>query len=315
MKSLPGRDIAHDNDAVKGRTMDASDLRLFAAVARTGGIGKAALELNTVQSNVTARLKALEDRLGRALFERSNRGVVLTAAGQRLLPYAQSIVHLLEDAKRAVRDDGRPAGALTIGSLETTAALRLSPVLAGFAKSFPAVDLSLKTGTSAELVTQVLDRTLDGAFLCGPIDHADLQAEAMFAEELVVLTAPGIPDLGDLLRSADLKIIVLRVGCSYRLIFESYLARRGIVGVRVLEFGTLETIISCVAAGLGVTLLPKSLIGAVWRGDRVATHRLPGGEGHVETVFIQHRDAYATSALRAFLDMARPAFANLAAAE
>ena len=169
--------------------MDASDLRLFAAVARTGGIGKAALELNTVQSNVTARLKALEDRLGTALFERSNRGVALTA------------------------------------------------VLAGFAKSFPTVDLSLKTGTSAELVTQVLDRTLDGAFLCGPIDHADLQAEAMFAEELVVLTAPGIPDLGDLLRSADLKIIVLRVGCSYRLIFESYLARRGIVGVRVVEFG------------------------------------------------------------------------------
>jgi LysR family transcriptional regulator, cell division regulator len=85
--------------------------------------------------------------------------------------------------------------------------------------------------------------------------------------------------------------------------------------VRVLEFGTLETIFSCVAAGLGVTLLPKALIGAVWSNNRVATHNLPNREGRVATVFIQHRDAYATSALRAFLDMARPALANIRAAK
>jgi LysR family transcriptional regulator, cell division regulator len=295
--------------------MDASDLRLFAAVARTGGIGKAALELNTVQSNVTARLKALEDRLGTVLFERSNRGVVLTAAGQRLLPYAERIGHLLEDAKRAVRDDGQPAGPLAIGSLETTAALRLSPFLARFAKAHPAVDLSLKTGTSCELVTHVIERTLDGAFVCGPIDHADLCAEPLFAEELVVLTARGVSDLDDLLRAGDSRLLVLRAGCSYRLIFEAWLARRGIVGVRVLEFGTIETIISCVAAGLGVTLLPKALTGVARSGDRVATHPLPNGAGQVETVFIQHRDAFATSALRAFLDMARPSLASLQAAE
>lgn len=285
--------------------MDTADLRLFAAVARTGGIGKAALELNTVQSNVTARLKSLEDRLGTALFERSNRGVALTAAGQRLLPYAERIGRLLDDAERAVRDDGAPAGPLAIGALETTAALRLSPLLARFASSHPAIDLSLKTGTSAELVAGVLDRTLDGAFVCGPADHADLQAESMFAEELAVLAAPGVADLDGLLRAGDFKIIVLRAGCSYRLIFEAWLARRGIVGVRVLEFGTLETIISFVAAGLGVTLLPTSLIGTVWSRDRVATHRLPDGAGRVETVFIRHRDAFATSALRAFVDMAR----------
>jgi DNA-binding transcriptional LysR family regulator len=295
--------------------MDTADLRLFAAVARTGGIGKAAIELNTVQSNVTARLKALEDGLGTALFERSHRGAVLTAAGRRLLPYAERIGRLLEDAKRAARDDGQPSGPLAIGSLETTAALRLSPFLARFAKSHPAVDLSLKTGTSAELVAGVLNRTLDGAFVCGPADHADLQTESMFAEELVVLTAPCVPDLDALLRAGDFKIVVLRAGCSYRLIFEAWLARRGIVGVRVLEFGTLETIISCVAAGLGVTLLPKSLIGVVWAHDRVAIHRLPDGDGQVETVFIRHRDAYATSALRAFVDMARPAVAGLEAAE
>jgi len=295
--------------------MDAADLRLFADVARTGGIGKAALELNTVQSNVTARLKALEDRLGTELFERSHRGVVLTAAGHRLLPYAERVSRLLEDAKRAVHDDGRPAGPLTIGTLETTAAIRLSPFIARFVKSHPAVDLSLRTGTSRELIDQVLDRSLDGAFVCGPVDHADLQAEPVFAEELVVLTASGVSDLDELLRAGDVRIIVLRTSCGYRQIFEAWLTRRGIAGVRVLEFGTLEAIVSCVAAGLGVTLLPRALTGTMWSGRRVATHRLPDGAGQVETVFIRHRDAYATSALRAFLDMALPALADSEAAE
>jgi LysR family transcriptional regulator, cell division regulator len=85
--------------------------------------------------------------------------------------------------------------------------------------------------------------------------------------------------------------------------------------VRHLEFGTLEAIISCVSAGLGVTLLPKALIGPVWRGHRVRLHPLPRDEGHVETVFIRRRDGFVTSALGAFLDLARPALTRVAAAE
>jgi hypothetical protein len=57
------------------------------------------------------------------------------------------------------------------------------------------VDLSLKTGTSCELITQVLAWVLDGAFVCGPVDHRDLTAETMLAEELAILTAPGVADV------------------------------------------------------------------------------------------------------------------------
>jgi DNA-binding transcriptional LysR family regulator len=295
--------------------VDAGDLKLFATVARTGGIGKAANELNTVQSNVTARLKALEERLGVALFERSHRGVVLTAAGQRLLPYAERIGHLIDDARRAVRDDGHPAGQLLVGSLETTAALRLSRLFARFAKAHPAVDISLQIGTSCELVAQVLGRTLDVAFVCGPVDHTDLTAEPVFVEELVLLSAPDVANLASLLAQRDLRIVVLRTGCSYRLILEGWLARHGIVGVRVMEFGTLETIVNCVGAGLGITLLPRALIGRVWRSDQVSVHALPNGDGRVETVLIRHRETYSSSALRAFLEMARPRFAAMQAAK
>jgi LysR family transcriptional regulator, cell division regulator len=117
--------------------MDASDLRIFEAVARLGGMNRAAAELNTVQSNVTARIRALEDALGVSLFRRTSRGAVLTAAGERLLPYASRVARLLDEARHAARDDGTPRGALVIGSLETTAALRLTPSLAASSQPSP----------------------------------------------------------------------------------------------------------------------------------------------------------------------------------
>jgi DNA-binding transcriptional LysR family regulator len=107
---------------------------------------------------------------------------------------------------------------------------------------------------------------------------------------------------------------VLKAGCSYRLQLEAMLARRGIVGVRKLEFGTIEAIIACVSAGVGVTLLPRALLGSVWERGRLRIHPLPNEEGQVETVLIRHREAFTSSALRAFMDMARPAL-TIAAAE
>jgi DNA-binding transcriptional LysR family regulator len=194
--------------------MDASELRIFEAVARLGGMGRAAAELNTVQSNVTARIRLLEDQLGVALFERYARGVSLTAAGRRLLPYAGRVARLLDETRRAARDDGTPRGRLLLGSLETTAGLRLSPVLAAFAAAHPAVDLSLRTGTTCELIEEVLADRLEGAFVCGPVDHPELVAETVFEEELAVLTAPGVASLDALVRQGVPRIVVLRAGCS-----------------------------------------------------------------------------------------------------
>lgn len=287
--------------------MDAADLRIFEAVARLGGMNRAATELHTVQSNVTARVRQLEDELGAPLFHRSSRGVALTGAGRRLLPYAVRVQHLLEDARRAVGDDGRPRGPLQIGSLETTAAMRLSPVLTAYVAAYPEVDLVLTTGTTGELVEHVLARRLEGAFVCGPIRHGELTEEPIFREELVLVTARGLRSLDDLVRRGHLKIVVLRAGCSYRERLEALLATRGAVGVRRLEFGTIEGILGCVAAGLGVTLLPRGILAAAWRPGRVAVQTLPAAEARVDTVFIRRRDAFVSSALAAFLRAALPA--------
>jgi DNA-binding transcriptional LysR family regulator len=284
-----------------GRRMDLMELETFAAVAEHGGITRAAVALNTVQSNVTARLKALEAELGVRLFERHSRGVALTAAGRRLLPYAERMRALAVDAHRAAADDGVPSGPLHLGAMETTAALRLPGLLACYTRTCPEVDLVVGTGPTAALVQDVLEHRLDAAFVAGPVAHPDLHEEAAFEEELVVVTSPGVRDLGELARPGNLKILVFRAGCSYRQRLEAILAERGVVGVRRLEFGTLDGIIGCVAAGVGVTLLPRAVVGPALREGRVAVHGLPPAEARVGTVLIRRHDAHASSALVALL--------------
>ena len=129
----------------------------------------------------------------------------------------------------------------------------------------------------------------------------------MYQERLVLLTARRETSLSTYLRKNDLRMVVLRAGCSYRLILELWLAHRGIVGLRLLEFGTLEAIIGCVEAGLGMTLLPEALVGPVWRDERVAVHPLPNDYGHVDTLFIRRRDSFQSSALKALLALVSPA--------
>src|SRR6201990_3476123 len=112
--------------------MELSDLLTFSAVARLGGITRAADELNTVQSNVTQRVKALEGEIGTACCAPHSAGMTLTGAARRLLPYAQRMAALSREAILAARDDGEPKGPLSIGSMETTAAVRLPCVVPAF---------------------------------------------------------------------------------------------------------------------------------------------------------------------------------------
>lgn len=297
----------HGHHFLRMLGMDSADLRVFEAVARLGVMGRAAAELNTVQSNVTARIRALEESLGCRLFERHASGVTLTDQGRRLLPYARSIPRLLQDAARAVRDDGVPRGRLVIGSLETTAALRLVPLLAAYTKDFPEVDLTLKTGTTCELIEAVREGHVDGAFVCGPVVDDSLDSCAMFREELALIAPAGITSVDALVGRGDVRILVLRAGCSYRQRLEMLLARFGIPKPRMLEFGTLEAIVACVSAGLGITMLPRGLAERTRSAPGLSILTPPAEEVMVDTVFLRRRDAFSTSALSAFLTRATKA--------
>src|SRR3954469_922412 len=223
--------------------MELSDLVTFSAVARTGGVTRAAEELNTVQSNITQRVKALEAEIGTPLFERHSRGMTLTGAGRRLLPYAQRMAALSREAFLAAREDGEPKGPLAIGSMETTAAVRLPSLLAQFHRRFPAVQLSLRTATTADLVAGVLDGTFDGALVAGPIEHGELASTVAFREELVLVTARRWKNLAELRAGTPESgptALVFRTGCTYRQRLEQIFSEFGWPSFARVRIGTPE---------------------------------------------------------------------------
>jgi DNA-binding transcriptional LysR family regulator len=288
--------------------MDSTDLGFFLAVANTGGIGRAADDLHTVQSNVTQRIRGIELELGVQLFHRSKRGVTLTSMGSRLLPYAERIRDLLHEAQRAVKDEIAPGGELRIGSLETTAALRLPPVLTDYTAQCPSVDLQIQGGPTEALIESVLSRRLDGAFVAGPVSHEELEAIPIVEEELVLVTPPHIDTRAAVQdyfsANGSRKVIVFRAGCSYRQRTLSYLAAEGFVEVRRMEMGTLDGIIGCIAAGLGVSLLPRAVVAGVERDGKIRVHSLHPEVSKAITVFVRRKDLFLSSAMRIFIECA-----------
>src|SRR5881398_1921834 len=134
--------------------MELTALRIFKAVAEHGGITRAAAALHRVQSNVTTRVKQLEERLGTQLFMRQGRRLVLSAEGRLLLAYADALLRLSSEAEAALAGQ-RPRGVFRLGTLESTAAARLPPMLARYHRECPDVQIELVTGTSGALVSRL----------------------------------------------------------------------------------------------------------------------------------------------------------------
>jgi LysR family transcriptional regulator, cell division regulator len=284
--------------------MDADDLRIVEAVARIGSMNRAASELNMVQSNVTSRIRLLEEELGVQLFVRHSRGVEPSEAGLRLLSYVERIRALFQEAITAVKEDGTPKGKLRIGMVDTTAGLRLPTLVAQYAQEYPMVELAIATGTTTSLIKQVVEHELDGAFVAGPIHHQELSEEPVFLEDLVLVSPLSVKSFDDLAEVENLKAIVFREGCSYRQRLGSILDGLG-VRYMVMEFASLDAIITCITAGVGITLLPKALVERLWTNRSVTVHELSVEQAQLETVFVRRHDRYPTSALDAFLRMSR----------
>ncbi len=279
--------------------MDINELRIFKTVAEAGSVTEAARRLDYAQSNVTARLRHLEQGLDTPLFYRKKRGMILTPAGKTLLAYAERILRLVEEAQTAVREKTkRVQGTLTIGSIESTAAVRLPPVLAHFHRAYPDVEMTLVTGLSEELLHKTLAYDLDGAFIAGRVEHPELEQMTAFEEELVFVTAPQVESLETLEQRT---LLVFRQGCTYRARLEQLFRERGLVPFKVMDFGALDAILGCVAAGMGVTLFPRSVVTQLRYADDVRLHPISAALARMPTTFVRRRDTITTRALTAFL--------------
>jgi DNA-binding transcriptional LysR family regulator len=251
-----------------------------------------------VQSNVTTRVKQIEERLGTRLFNREGRKLVLSAEGRLLLAYAERLLSLSSEAQAAVKGRG-PHGVLKIGALESTAATRLPTLLARYHRAHPAVGVELATGTTAALVERVLRGELEAAFVAEPFAAAGLERRHVFTEELVLISAKEAPRIATAADAARHTLLAFAAGCAYRRRLETWLGRANRAAARVMEYGSYHAIVACAAAGAGIAVVPKSVLHLTGMEAQLAVHPLPAKMAQAKTMLVWRR-GHRSSALDAF---------------
>ena len=275
--------------------MDFVALEIFCAVAAEGSVTRAAQRLQRVQSNVTTRVRQLEDAVGCTLFLREGKRMALTPEGQTLLAYAQRLLALAEEARQALQPS-QPQGRLRLGAMESTAASRLPGPLARFHGQWPGVALELSTGASQGLLDRLRAHTLDAVLIAWPPGQPSdpaLDAVPVFCEELLLaLPADHAPICGPQEVQPG-TLAAFERGCSYRHIAQQWLAART-PPLQWLELGSYHAILACVAAGSCVGVVPRSVLELARTPPALHLHPLQS----VDTLLVR-RAGYRSAALDA----------------
>jgi DNA-binding transcriptional LysR family regulator len=279
--------------------MEIAQLKLLKAVAETGSISRAAQRLHCVQSNVSMRLKQLETQLNTELFVRERKRLQISPAGSLLLEYANRLIEIADEAQARISGLDS-ASELRLASMETTAAVRLPNLLARFHKKLPGVRLTLETGPTDQVLELVASRKADAGFVAGRPNPAEFESELFCREKLVLLTHSQYSQVKTPADIANHTMLVFRNGCNYRRILERWFQASGFTPQRMLEFGSFQAIHACVAAGMGVGLLPESAVKLLPGKLDVRTHPIDGALGVSETYLVWKRHGWRNVALDEF---------------
>lgn len=278
--------------------MEISDLTVFKAVAKYGGITAAAMRLNRVPSNVTTRIQKLEEELGQALFIREKNRLKISSAGQTLLVYADQILGLAHSAKSELQSN-EPAGTLRIGAMEAVAATRLVEPLQRFHVQYPNVQLQVKSSPTGILLEDVLQGNLDLALVADPVKDTRLKIMPLFKENLVMVSSLTH---NKILKPQDLGVTPIILGfshhCAYRKRLEQWLLAGDSIA-RIMEINSYHALLSCAAAGMGVGVVPKELLKNYPFTSSIRIHELPTSWRQTTTALIWHNQRV-SSAMQAF---------------
>lgn len=281
--------------------MNLTQLEMFRAVAETGSISAAAARVHRVPSNLTTRIKQLEDELGVELFIRESQRMRLSAAGRHFLDYNNRILDLVSEAKNAVTGH-EPQGVFPLGALESTAAVRIPTLLARYNQQFPKVELALKTGPSGGLIDALLAGELAATFVDGPVFHPALEGIPVYREEMMIV-APAAHQA--IARAHDVQgatLYAFRANCAYRRHFESWFHDDGVMPGKIYEMESYHGMLACVIAGSGLALMPRSMLESMPGSSSVAAWPLSAHYRYLNTWLIWRQGAQGGN-LREFIAM------------
>lgn len=236
--------------------MEINDLRIFQMVAYEKSISKAALTLGYAQSNITMRIKLLENELNTTLFVRNNKGATITFDGEKLLEYADKIIELVDEVTEeftlSIADSK-----LRIGATQTISASSLPKLFTLFHEKNPIISLVLKTERQHALLDSLIKDEIDGAFIYNEYTSAKVKKIFSFTEEFALISSTNINDTSNI--TAPI-IVTTDNNCPYRRFLEKWFITNGSNPSTIIEFDTLESILKGITEGLGVSLLPKSIL-------------------------------------------------------
>jgi molybdate transport repressor ModE-like protein len=263
--------------------MDTRLLSSFLAVVRAGGITAAAAELGFVQSTVTTHIQALERLAGTPLLDRHHGGVSPTHAGSLLAEHARQILDLEERMfSELTAGAANPAGPVRLAAPESVCAYRLAPILPEVRARFPDVSLSLFPAGTRTALTALADRSADLALVLEPslnapdVDLADLGAQQL---SLIAAATTDLPQHRPL-TPAELTaagVLLLEEGCAYSDELAALVASADPAMAPPPRFGGIETVKRCVAAGLGLALLPTLTVADELADGRLVELQPPDG--------------------------------------
>ncbi|MEU5851555.1 LysR family transcriptional regulator [Saccharopolyspora shandongensis] len=242
--------------------MDTRLLQTFMALARTGSFTAAAAELRVVQSTVTSHIKALEGELDVRLFDRLPQGARLTDAGRRVATHARDLLDVERRLHDSAGSGGTIAGEVVIGATESLCAYLLPQVISALATTHPDIQVHLKPLSTANAL-QGLGRPeggLDIALLLDDDVATEYAARTIGGQAIELVAAAGHPAAGGHHDWQDLaahQYFLLEEGCSYTDRFLRDLTAASATRPRITRFGSIEAARSCVAAGLGLSVLPR----------------------------------------------------------
>ena len=285
-------------------------LKTFLAVAQLLSFNKAAERLNYAQSSISAQIQTLETQLGVQLFDRLGRRIILTEAGEHLIPYAEKIIDLADETQAEIGGGREPEGALNIRIPETIGVYRLPPVIKDFNKRYPLVRLNLTTCAHESLQADLRKGVIDLAFLLTEsIRAADIEVETVGFESIVPVASPVHPLAKEKrVRTTDIQehtLLVSTVDCSYRRMFEQMLDEESSTPHSILVFHSIETLKRCVMEGVGISFLPEIAVSNDIESGKLI--RLPWEEDKLEVavLMIWYKERWLSPTLSAFIETTR----------